>query len=264
MSKNRHVQMLQNLSDVLKSERISVEEWNRQILYENAVVLTDDAALAEECSREGIPYLFLLQEYNKQDSIPTGAYCVESLSDISADYLDKVYRRAKNLPWEILSTDRLLIREITVEDVPRLYELYADEEITKYMEPLFLTQQREEEYTKDYINHVYHFYGYGMWLIVLRESGEVIGRAGLEYKDGFEGLELGFMLGKEYQHQGYAYEACQAILEYAREELEQTSFRALVHRDNEKSKQLCKRLGFYEVNDTASQEEDKFLEYRIN
>lgn len=231
---------------------------------DGAFVLTDDASCAMQCNERRIPYLFLLNENNKQESLPSGAYCIESLMDISFDYVKKVYQRAKGLPWEILTTDRLKVREITVEDVPRLYELYADESITKYMEPLFPTQKQEEEYTSDYIQNVYHFYGYGMWLIVLKETDEVIGRAGLEYKEGFEGLELGFMLGKEYQHKGYAYEACTAILEYAREELEQVSFRAVVHQNNEPSKHLCKKLGFVESCRTVSKTEEGYVEYCIN
>lgn len=208
------------------------------------VLLTDEALVAKECSEKAQPYLFLLTEQNRHESLPAGAYCIEGMEDISEDYLRKVYQRAKGLPWEILKTDRLLIREITVEDVPRLYELYAEESITRYMEPLFPTRQQEEEYTRDYIKNIYYFYGYGMWLITLKESGEVIGRAGLEYKEGLEGLELGFMLGKEYQHKGYAFEACKAILDYAREELEQSSFYAIVHEENQASIALCEKLGF--------------------
>ena len=214
------------------------------------VLFTDEAWLAEECSENGQPYLFLLTEQNKRESLPTGAYCIESKEDISEDYLRKVYQRAKGLPWEILKTDRLLIREITVEDVSRLYELYADESITRYMESLFPTRQQEEEYTRDYIKNIYHFYGYGMWLITLKESGEVIGRAGLEYKEGLEGLEIGFMLGKEYQHKGYAFEACKAILDYAREELEQNNVYAVVHEENQASIALCQKLGFQKMIDT--------------
>lgn len=228
---------------------------------EEGIILTDDAFLARECSSRGFPYLFLLHEQNKQESLPSGTYCVESLADVSYEYLDKVYRRAKGLPWNILTTDRLQIREITPEDVPRLYELYEEESITRYMEPLFPNQQQEIDYTKDYIKNVYHFYGYGMWLITRKKNGEIIGRAGLEYKEGFEGLELGFMLGKDYQHKGYAYEACKAILNYACEELEQTSFRAVVHRDNEPSRHLCEKLGFQKK---ELKEETQYLEYRMN
>lgn len=225
------------------------------------MILTDDPSLAVECTQKQIPYLFLLHDLNKHESLPSGAYCVESLLDVSYDYLDKVYRRAKGLPWEILTTERLRIREITIEDVPRLYELYADESITRYMEPLFPTRQQEEDYTRDYIKNVYYFYGYGMWLIVLKENDEIIGRAGLEYKEGYDGLELGFMLGKQYQHKGYAYEACKAILDYAREELEQASFRAIVHRKNEPSRRLCEKLGFVESCRAMQKEEEEYLEY---
>lgn len=219
---------------------------DKEMEKDEYVLLTDETEVAIECSEQQQPYLFLLTEENKHESLPTGVYCIERMEDASEDYLKKVYQRAKGLPWEILTTERLLIREITVEDVPRLYELYAEDSITRYMEPLFPTRQQEEEYTRDYIKNVYYFYGYGMWLITLKESGEVIGRAGLEYKEGFEGLEMGFMLGKEYQHKGYAYEACKAILEYAKSELEQNDIYAVVHKENLASISLCERIGLKE------------------
>lgn len=261
---NQQHKELESLQQQMQFHAVITSEYSVAQIDDATILLTDDVSLARECSRNQIPYLFLMHERNKHENLPCGAYCVENLSDVSYEYLDKVYRRAKGLPWKIVTTQRLEIREITVEDVSRLYELYADECITRYMESLFPVQQQEEEYTRDYIQNIYHFYGYGMWLIVLKEKGEVIGRAGLEYKEGFEGLELGFMLGKEYQHQGYAYEACQAILDYAREELEQTSFRAMVHRENIASRQLCEKLGFQIGEEGIQTSEEYYLEYRIN
>ena len=49
------------------------------------------------------------------------------------------------------------IREITVKDVPQLYELYRDASITAFMEPLFADPEQEIAYTKDYIENVYGF-----------------------------------------------------------------------------------------------------------
>ncbi len=83
-----------------------------------------------------------------------------------------------------------------------------------------------------------------MWVIVQKESGAVIGRVGLEYKEGFDGLELGFMLGAEYQHRGYAYEACKAVLSYGVSVLGVTRFFAFVNEENTASIRLCGRLGF--------------------
>lgn len=223
------------------NDNINIVEDN---LITGEIIITDDATLAQQYAVQNKPYIVWLNEENRNETMPSGAYCVENLDDIDSTYLERVYRRFKGMPWNIVETERLNIREITKEDVPRLYELYADKEITYYMENLFPDIEQETEYTENYIKNVYEFYGYGMWLITLKDSGLVIGRAGLEYKESFDGLELGFMLGKDYQNKGYAYEACSAIIKYGVEELGVSNYCAVVHRDNKRSIKLCEKLRF--------------------
>jgi RimJ/RimL family protein N-acetyltransferase len=211
---------------------------------DNIVKITENPDEAIYYAINNIPYIVHLNAQNRNSSFPNGSYCVESLEDIDDEFLDKIYRRFNGIPWDITQTDRLLIREITLSDVPRLYELYEDESITRYMEPLFPKIEQEIAYTKDYINNVYRFYGYGMWVMVEKSSSLVIGRVGLDYKEGFDGLELGFMLGVDYQHKGYAYEACNAVLQYALTELDQSNFCAYVDENNIPSIKLCQKLGF--------------------
>lgn len=225
-------------------------------MQSNHVEITDSPIQAADFARRNIPYIVVLNEHNRAEAFPSGAYCVENAADIDDLYMDRVYRRFHGLPWDITETQRLKIREITVEDVPRLYELYRDERITRYMEPLFSEPEKELEYTKAYIEKVYPFYGYGMWVIVLKESGEVIGRVGFEYKEGFEGLELGFMLGAAYQHRGYAYEACKAVLRYGMEALGEHCFCAFVNENNTASIRLCERLGFLKAGNVRLREMD--------
>ena len=208
------------------------------------VRITDSPAMAADYAKRNIPYIVVLNEQNRAEAFPSGAYCVEHAEDINDAYRERVYRRFRGLPWDIAETERLRIREITVEDVPRLYELYRYESVTRYMEPLFPEMEKEIEYTKAYIENVYKFYGYGMWVIVQKKSGAVIGRVGLEHKEGFDGLELGFMLGTAYQHCGYAYEACRAVLEYGMEYLCVARFYAFINEGNIASIRLCERLGF--------------------
>ncbi|GFI21843.1 hypothetical protein IMSAGC011_00616 [Lachnospiraceae bacterium] len=211
---------------------------------EHEVIITENADAAQYYATNHIPYIVWLNERNREQHFPSGCYCVEKLSDIDARYLDRVYRRAKGIPWDITETSRLRIREITIEDVPQLYELYQDASITQFMEPLFAEPEQEIIYTKEYIRNVYGFYGYGMWVIESKENGKVMGRAGLEYKEGFDGLELGFMLGVAYQHKGFAYEACSAILSYGITELEQRTYCSFIAEENKASRRLCERLGF--------------------
>ncbi|MDE6915597.1 MAG: GNAT family N-acetyltransferase [Lachnospiraceae bacterium] len=208
------------------------------------VMITERAEEAEYYAAHQMPYIVWLNEQNHGEHFPSGSYCVENLSDIDARYLDRVYRRFYDIPWDITETARLRIREIAVADVPKLYELYSDARVTQFMEPLLADPEQEALYTKEYIDNVYRFYGYGMWVLEEKTSGQVIGRAGLEYKEGFEGLELGFMLGTAYQHRGYAYEACSAILAYGVGELGQRVFCSHIDENNTASIRLCERLGF--------------------
>ena len=67
-------------------------------------------------------------------------------------FFQKVYERAHNLPWTILETKRCVIRELSMEDLPALFELYAHPEVTRFMEPLF-EWEKEKEYQEKYMIH---------------------------------------------------------------------------------------------------------------
>ena len=91
--------------------------------------------------------------------------------------------------------------------------------MTDFIEPLCEKREDEIAYTKAYIENMYVYYGYGMWLVCDRENGEIIGRAGLntqEIEDEIV-LEMGYLIRQEYQRQGYAYEVCTAIMDYAKD-----------------------------------------------
>ena len=140
------------------------------------------------------------------------------------------------------------MREIQVEDVDRLYEIYEKPGMTDYLEPLFTDRQEEIEYTKSYIRNIYGFYGYGMWIITLRESGTIVGRAGLEWKEEPDiksyGMELGFLIDADYQGLGLAEEVCNAILRYAFDHLDAEKVYSMVMTQNKASCKLCEKLGF--------------------
>jgi RimJ/RimL family protein N-acetyltransferase len=80
------------------------------------------------------------------------------------------------------------------------------------MEPLYEEVDEERAYARDYIEKVYAFYDFGIWTVVEKTSGEVIGRAGICYREGYEDPELGFMIGVPWQGKGLATEVCRAVL----------------------------------------------------
>lgn len=214
------------------------EEW-RETLH-----ITDQPsiyAVLREHGRYVLPYY---HEYNYGMTFSGAFYAIEKLEETDYESLNMAYRRLAGLPWDILETDRLRVRETMVEDVDSFYEIYEKPSITAYMEDLFPDRDEEIAYTKDYIEKVYTFYGYGMWTILKKDSKEVIGRAGISWREGYELPELGFVIGVPWQGQGYAFEVCASILAYAREELQMERVQVLVQPGNEKSLKLCERLGF--------------------
>jgi RimJ/RimL family protein N-acetyltransferase len=171
-------------------------------------------------------------------------YIAEQMEEMDYESLDMAYRRLAGLPWEILNTERCIVRETTVEDVDAFYQIYKEPDITRYMDNLCAAREEEIAYIEDYIKKVYYFYGYGMWTVVEKKSGRVIGRAGISWREGYALPELGFVIGVPWQGQGYAYEVCSAILFYAEEKLGIKELQTLVAERNEKSLGLVRKLGF--------------------
>lgn len=171
---------------------------------------------------------------------------VEDFDEVDADFLVRVYQRCHHLPWTVLTTERCFLREMTPGDVDALYELYGPREITRYMEGLNPKPREEEAYIREYIVHMYEFYGYGMWVVIDKATGRLMGRAGLSHLEveGEVQLELGYVIALEYQRQGYGYEVCQKILRYAREELSFQSIHCLIQAGNLPSVGLAEKLGF--------------------
>lgn len=164
-------------------------------------------------------------------------YAVESLAELDIEYLERVRRRYNHIPWDIGETDRCLIRELSLSDLPALYELYDKPGMTDFVEPLY-DYETELEYQKAYIENMYGFYEYGMWLVFSRETGKLIGRAGLEHD------ELGYMIAPKFQNQGYATEVCRFIIDYARENTDFEELYCRIDERNTASVCLAKKLGF--------------------
>ncbi|MCD7709637.1 MAG: GNAT family N-acetyltransferase, partial [Clostridiales bacterium] len=119
------------------------------------------------------------------------------------------------------------------------------------VEPLY-PYDEELEYQKNYISHMYHYYGYGMWLVFEKKSGKLIGRAGIEnrlYPEGM-GMELGYVIHPKWQKKGIATEVCRAIIDYAAEKLGCQQLNLLTDGGNAASAALARKLGFSCVGET--------------
>lgn len=229
---------VQSLTEGLQREN---PEWD-------SLILTDQPETFKEAQKRNIACLPVVLHTECMDSFEGAKYLLGGIGDVDPEYLNRIYLRFHKLPWTILETERTVVREMTVEDVDGLYEIYREPSITRYTENLFEDPEMEREYTRVYINQVYRLYEFGVWIIEDKQNpGTIIGRAGLTMREGYSEPELGYVIGVSYQRNGYGREVCQAILEYGFEQFEFPRIHAITHPDNIASHKLCEKLGFHFV-----------------
>lgn len=240
---------------------VSAEEyWNRPFFVSMASLwMTDSAEVVDRLRADGQAVQAILHENNRDQDLTAALYACEQPGELDADYMDKVFRRYLGLPWEILETERCFIRETVPEDADEFFGIYSAPGMTLYNDELAPELEMERQYIRDYIDKVYRFYNFGVWTILKKDTDEVIGRAGFSYREGFEGPELGYVIGRPWQGQGYATEVCRALLKYGFEELGFDEVHAFVRPENEASMRLCRKLRmncgeFREGNGTGKQD----------
>ena len=114
-----------------------------------------------------------------------------------------------------LETDRLILREYTPDDFDALYEIMSDPETMQHYPAPF-----DKERTMGWITwnlENYQKYGFGLWAVVLKETGEFIGDCGITIQniDGEMLPEIGYHIHKKYWRRGFAKEAAQATRDWA-------------------------------------------------
>ena len=179
------------------------------------------------------------------DYVGTAPYVIYEPEEIDYYYCQKVYARKKGLPAFILETERFIVREESLDDLDELYELYDTLADCEFIEPLY-ELEKEKEFVRNYINNMYRFFEYGMWLVYSKDTGRLVGRMGIENRSiaGENVQEIGYLTGKPYQNMGIAYEVCSAIKEYAKEELGIDKLYSCIDKNNKPSISLIHKLGF--------------------
>ncbi len=216
---------------------------NADINIDTCLYVTDDFKRAQSARNRGFAVLIYLHEGNKRMDFTGFRYFIEGFEDADYDYFHWVFSREKGLPWIIGEAQHVILREMTPEDTDALYALYEDKSVVKFMEDLPTDREEERIYIRDYIDKVYNFFGFGMWLVEYKGTGEIIGRVGFQNYEEDWTAELGFLINPEYQGRGYACEACKIAIEYMQREYPEYRLIARCVQGNHKAINLCNKLG---------------------
>ena len=147
----------------------------------------------------------------------------------------------------ILETERLIVREMTKEDFPALTDMLYDERVMYAYAHTF----SEDEAQAWLYNHLrrYKEDGFGLWAVILKETGKIIGQCGITKQriPEKEVLEVGYLFSADYWHKGFATEAAIACKNYAFENLGANEVYSIIRDNNYASQNVAKRNGMKEV-----------------
>ncbi len=163
---------------------------------------------------------------------------------------------------EILSTERLVISKITLNEASFIRELMNDKDwIQNIGDRGVRTLEDAENYIKEKFFTSYDKYGYGFYVIKLKSTKESIGTVGLIDRDGIDGVEIGYGMLPAFRKKGYALEAAQAIFDHARNTFHINKIVAIVNPNNKASIQLLEKLGLTYEKMVRLPEETKDIQY---
>lgn len=114
----------------------------------------------------------------------------------------------------VIETERLLLREMTEDDFEALYKVLTDSDIMQHYPYTF-----DDTRVKGWINkniERYQIFGFGLWAVCLKETGEMIGDCGLTMQliNGQIKPEIGYHIRGDKQRKGYAKEAAIAVRDW--------------------------------------------------
>ena len=143
----------------------------------------------------------------------------------------------------VFQTARLTLREMEREDFQDLAEMLLDPEVMYAYEHAFSEREVWEWLERQQTR--YRRDGFGLWALELRETGEMVGQAGLTWQpcEGETVLEIGYLLKRKHWHRGYAREAAAGCRDYAFTRLGAQRVHSIIKADNTPSIRVARAIG---------------------
>lgn len=142
-----------------------------------------------------------------------------------------------------IETERLLLRQFTMDDLDDLYFIYSHPDLSKYLsneQPLRLDQTRAA------INSIiesWQQHKFGVWAVVYKKERKLIGHCGLKFLENTPEVQIGYLLLKDYWRRGLGTEAAAAVLKYGFEVVKLERIVAIAKPENIASRRVMEKVG---------------------
>lgn len=144
----------------------------------------------------------------------------------------------------VFETERLLLREFTLDDAPFILTLLNDPSFIRYINDKNVrTLEAARQYMRNGPIASYAQNGFGLYLVALKDSQTPIGMCGLLKREELPDPDIGFAFLPDFWGKGFAFESAAAVMNDARERLRLNRVLAIVNHDNDASIKLLKKLG---------------------
>ena len=145
---------------------------------------------------------------------------------------------------KILETERLMLRQMRVEDAEFIFELVNE---AAFIRNIGDKGVRTLEDARDYILSgpvaSYAKFGFGLYVVELKETGAAIGICGLLKRDSLEDVDIGFAFLERFWSRGYAVESARAVMDFGQNELGSKRILAITNPDNLGSIKVLEKIG---------------------
>lgn len=144
----------------------------------------------------------------------------------------------------ILETERLILCEFSTDDAPFILELTNDESYIRFIGDRGIKTLDD---AKNYLLNVpmksYEKFGFGLYQVKTKGSGTPVGTCGLIKRPELDDVDVGYAFLAKFRGKGYATEAGQAIVEYAKTVVGLKRVVAVALPDNYASVKVLEKLG---------------------
>lgn len=158
-------------------------------------------------------------------------------------------------PFPLLVTERLTLRRIDSNDEQDIFALRSDAEVNKYIDR---DMAETIDDARKFIEMINEKISKGepmmYWAITLTDSQTFIGTICLfSFSDEHDSCEIGYELLRKFQGQGLMHEAIKKVIEYGFQTIKLQTIEAVVHKDNQSSINLLRKLSFKESNEQVDE-----------
>lgn len=144
----------------------------------------------------------------------------------------------------VLTTSRLEIIEITIEDTPFIFELLNTPSWIKFIGDRGIkTQEDAKNYIINKFIPSYSAWWFGFRLVRTKDDKTPIGICGLVKRDALEHIDIGFAFLPQYEGKGFGFESASAVMEYAKNRLNIKTIAGITNSGNKSSIALLEKLG---------------------